>query len=138
MSKSDRVNARRRRSEFMAMESKEMSRHDLEAKIVKRCWEDEAFRREFLADPAAAFVKYLGVSPAGLPKISVHEEAAGSWHVVVPAKPADANASGELTDQDLEQIAGGVTSLACVTLGVSITTLGATISAKVTEAKDCW
>jgi hypothetical protein len=51
-----------------------LTRHDLEAKIIKHCWEDEAFRKEFTADPAAAFVKYLEVPAASLPKISVYEE----------------------------------------------------------------
>lgn len=83
-----------------------LSRHDLEAKIVKRCWEDELFRKELTSDPAAAFVKYLNVSASGLPKIVVHQEAPGSWHIVLPAKPAIA---GELSDKDLEKVAGGET-----------------------------
>jgi hypothetical protein len=45
-----------------------LTRHDLEAKIVKRCWEDEGFRKEFTADPAATFVKYLQVPASSLPK----------------------------------------------------------------------
>ena len=56
-----------------------LTRHDLEAKIVKRCWEDEEFRREFTADPAGVFVKYLQIPAASLPKIVVHEETTGSW-----------------------------------------------------------
>src|SRR5271170_7181436 len=90
----------------MTEQAPTLMRHDLEAKIVKRCWEDDGFRKEFTADPAAAFVKYLGVPAASLPKISVHQEAAGSWHIVLPAKPANA---GELSDADLEKVAGGET-----------------------------
>jgi hypothetical protein len=77
---------------------------ELEAKIVKRCWEDAAFRKEFTADPAAAFVKYLAVPVASLPRISVHQEEPGSWHIVLPARPANA---AELTEVDLERVAGG-------------------------------
>jgi hypothetical protein len=88
----------------MAEAASKLTRHDLEAKIVKRCWEDEGFRKEFTADPAGAFVKYLEVPAADLPKIVVHEEGAGSWHIVVPAKPANAN---ELSEADLEKVAGG-------------------------------
>jgi hypothetical protein len=80
------------------------SRHDLEAKIVKRCWEDEGFRKEFTADPSGAFVKYLEVPATSLPKIVVHEETAGSWHIVLPSRPANAS---ELSEQDLETVAGG-------------------------------
>ena len=81
-----------------------ISRHDLEAKLIKRCWENEAFRKEFLADPAACFAKYLSAPKAQLPKIVVHEEQPGRWHIVLPAKPAKI---GELSDEELEKVAGG-------------------------------
>jgi hypothetical protein len=88
----------------MAEAGSTLSRHDLEAKIVKRCWEDATFRKEFTADPAGAFVKYLAVPVASLPRISVHREEPGSWHIVLPARPANA---AELTEVDLERVAGG-------------------------------
>jgi hypothetical protein len=92
----------------MARESEGLVRHDLEAKIVKRCWEDEAFRKEFTADPAGAFVKYLQVPAVSVPKIVIHQEAPGSWHIVLPAKPANAR---ELSEEELETVAGGTTPL---------------------------
>jgi hypothetical protein len=88
----------------MAEAFHKVTRHDLEAKIVKRSWEDEAFRKEFTADPAGAFTKYLEVPKDDLPKIIVHEEEAGSWHIVIPPKPLNL---GELSEQDLETVAGG-------------------------------
>jgi hypothetical protein len=88
----------------MTEQLRTLTRHNLEAKILKRCWQDEDFRREFTADPVATAVKYLDVSAASLPKIVIHEEPAGSWYIVLPPQPANADA---LRDQDLEQIAGG-------------------------------
>ena len=90
-----------------------LTRHDLEAKIVKHCWEDEAFHQEFTADPVGTAVKYLEVPAASLPNIVVHEEPAGSWHIVLPAKPANA---GELSEEDLEKIAGGSTPVCLATV----------------------
>src|ERR1700691_441111 len=87
----------------MAKTESTLTRHDLEAKIVKRCWEDAAFRKEFTADPAGAFVKYLKVPAGKMPKIVVYEETAGSWHIVLPPKPPNAN---ELSEADLEKVAG--------------------------------
>ena len=87
-----------------------LTRHDLEAKIVKRCWEDEAFYKEFTADPVGTAVKYLEVPAANLPNIVVHEEPAGSWHIVLPAKPANA---GELSEAELEKVAGGSQQTGC-------------------------
>jgi hypothetical protein len=89
----------------MAEAAPALSRHDLEAKIVKRSWEDEAFRKEFTSDPTGTAAKYLKVPAAELPKIVVHQERAGSWHIVLPQKPANVN---QLSEQDLEKVAGGV------------------------------
>jgi hypothetical protein len=109
----------------MASESEGLVRHDLEAKIVKRCWEDEAFRKEFTADPAGAFVKYLQVPAVSLPKIVVHQEAPGSWHIVLPAKPANAR---ELSEEELERVAGGTTPfIASVTVTLATGTGVATV-----------
>jgi hypothetical protein len=88
-----------------------ISRHDLEAKIVKRCRGDERFPMEFTSNPSAAFAKYLNVPAADLPRISVHREEPGSWHIVLPAKPG--NVDG-LSEQELEKVAGGVTPSAIV------------------------
>src|ERR1700678_1464408 len=95
-----------------------LTRHDLEAKIVKHSWQDEAFRKEFIADPAGAFVKYLSLPAAALPKIVVHEEAAGSWHIVLPAKPVN---TSELSEAELEKVAGGATpSVVSVTTAIVV------------------
>jgi hypothetical protein len=109
----------------MASDTEGPTRHDLEAKIVKRCWGDSAFRKEFTADPAGAAVKYLVVPAASLPKIVVHEEPADSWYIVLPPRPPNAN---ELPDQDLESLAGGVATPAAVTLSVTAMTFTASLS----------
>jgi hypothetical protein len=110
-----------------------LTRHDLETKIVKRCWDSEQFCREFTADPTGTFVKYLQVPGESLPKIVVHEETPGSWHIVLPAKPGNAN---ELSEQELEKVAGGVTptivvstvSTAMITaIGSAMTTIAVSI-----------
>jgi hypothetical protein len=100
----------------MTERTPELTRHDLEAKIVKRSWEDEGFRSEFIADPAGAFVKYINVPRTSLPRITVHPEEPGSWHIVLPVKPANA---GELSEEDLEKVAGGVTPTVIVSVAVS-------------------
>jgi hypothetical protein len=88
----------------MTEQASTLTRHDLEAKIVRRCWINEDFRKEFTFDPTGAAAKYLQVPAAKLPRIMVHEEPAGSWHIVIPSKRASGN---EISEQDLEGIAGG-------------------------------
>lgn len=109
-----------------------LTRHDWEAKIVKHCWEDESFRQEFMSDPAGTFVKYLQVPAASLPKIVVHEETPGSWHIVLPAKPVN---TSELSEEELEKVAGGVTPtiivLTASAVSASLAGSGVTASAVV-------
>lgn len=112
-----------------------LSRAEIEAKIVKRCWEDEAFAAEFRADPAAAFVKYAGVSADKLPRLVVHDEKPGEWHIVVPAKPAQA---GELSDDELEKVAGGTDVFVTVSLTVVISTAVTSAVASAAESNDWW
>jgi hypothetical protein len=113
----------------MAEQTWQLTRHDLEAKIVKHCWEDEGFRTEFIADPAAAFVKYLNLPAASLPRITVYPEEPGSWHIVLPVKPAGA---GELSEAELEKVAGGTLVIVPVSVLVSAAVSGAVASAGAT------
>jgi hypothetical protein len=111
----------------MAEAEPTLTRHDLEAKIVKHCWEDDEFRREFTADPAGAFVKHLQVPAASLPKIVIHEEPAGTWHIVLPLRPANAD---ELSERDLERVAGGQSFIVSNTPAISFVSAAvATITA---------
>src|SRR5271170_964036 len=118
------------------MNEQAMSRHDLEARIVQRSWKDEGFRKEFLADPTGSFSRYLQVPAASLPRITVHQEEPGSWHIVLPEKRAN---TSELSEQDLERIAGGSGSVAFIPLAATaviaqfaITTAIATVTAAAT------
>lgn len=105
----------------------------MEAKIVKHCREDEDFRKEFIADPQGTFVKYLNIPAASLPKIVVHEETPGSWHIVLPAKP---NNLQELSEQDLVKVAGGATPTIIVSAEIITLTLSASVA--VSEGAGGW
>jgi hypothetical protein len=124
--------------EFMTEQKPTLSRHDLEAKIVKRCWEDEEFRKEFTADPAGTFAKHLAVPAANLPRIAVHEETPGSWHIVLPVKPSNTN---ELSEADLERVAGGtatpviVTTVAAVSAAATVASVSLAASIPLTLDK---
>jgi hypothetical protein len=114
----------------MTQQAPLLTRHDLEAKIVKRSWQDEGFRKEFTADPAGSFVRYLDVPAASLPRIVVHEETPGSWHIVLPPRPADTN---ELSEQELEKVAGGFTPT-LVVVSITAASIGAGISTSISAS----
>jgi hypothetical protein len=83
-----------------------LSRRDVEEKIVALAWKDDAFRKAFLADPKKQFEERLEIKlPASL-RITAHAEDENHLYFVIPAKPG-ANLS-ELSDDDLEKVAGGV------------------------------
>lgn len=103
-----------------------MSRRELEEKIVARAWKDDAFRKSFVADPKGAFEKRLGQKlPAGL-KIAAYEEDANHLHFVIPAKPGNV---AELSDAELEKVAGGITP----TVVVSAVMIASVIASATTE-----
>ena len=70
-------------------------------KVVARTWRDAAFKAKLLADPQAT-LKEAGVAvPAGV-KVTVVENTAQHFHLVLPPKP-----TGELSDEALDGVAGG-------------------------------
>lgn len=106
-----------------------MTRRELEAKIVARAWEDEDFRRRFLANPKAMFEEYLGTKLPENLVMTAHEEDTNSLHFVIPAKPTvDLE---ELSDEDLERVAGGVEIVTTVVVGTAIS-MGTAASVAVT------
>ena len=90
-----------------------LSRQEMEALIVQRAWKDEAFRAEFLADAKGTIEKYSGQKlPAELNIVALAEDEK-SIHFVIPQKPANAS---ELTDDELEKVAGGIDAVTAIFL----------------------
>jgi hypothetical protein len=106
------------------------NRHDLEQKIVALAWKDDDFRKAFLADPKGQFEARLGTAlPPGL-KIAAHQEDENHLHFVIPVKPAVANL-GELSDADLEKVAGGIDVITTAFVVTSAATVAAGAAASV-------
>ena len=81
-------------------------RQELEQKVIQKAQEDPAFRSSLLADAKAAIEQELGASlPAGL-RVQAVEESSNTIYVVIP-QSSSAGSGGELSDQDLEAVAGG-------------------------------
>jgi hypothetical protein len=82
------------------------TRDEISAGIARRAWRDEAFHKAVLADPAKVYEEHFGQPlPPGV-TVKVLEDTANTVHFVLPAKPAKV---GELSDDELEQVAGGLT-----------------------------
>jgi hypothetical protein len=108
-----------------------MSRRELEEKIIARAWTDDEFRQKFVADPKGQFEAHLGTKLPEALQMTAHEETEHSLHFVIPMKP-EADLS-ELSDEDLEKVAGGVDVIVgtavAITIAVSLGTGAAVYSA---------
>ena len=70
--------------------------------IIAKCWADEAFKNQLIADSAAVLKAGSMEVPDGV-TINVVEDTADSRHFFIPARPES------LSDENLDNIAGGVT-----------------------------
>ncbi len=90
------------------------SRKELEQQMIQRAQEDPAFRSSLLSDPKAVIEKELGTSlPDGV-KVQVMEETSDAFYLVLPPS-SSTGADGELSDQELESVAGGWGTAAATT-----------------------
>ncbi len=77
---------------------------DAWGRIVAWAWEDDAFKQRLLADPAAVLQEHGVRVPPGS-KVQVIEDTAQVHHLTLPRKP---DAVGELSEEDMAQVVGGV------------------------------
>jgi hypothetical protein len=69
--------------------------------LVLRCWSDPEFKNKLLSDPAGCIKSEGGSIPDGV-DLEVYEDTETVLHLVIPARPV------EVSDEDLEQVAGGI------------------------------
>jgi hypothetical protein len=86
-------------------------RAEIERTLVQRSLQDEDFRRRLLDDPKAAVGQELGTQlPEGGVEVRVVEESADTIYLVLPSTEPLGEGE-ELSDQELEEVAGGGTGL---------------------------
>ena len=110
----------------------------LQAKITERTWKDAAFKKEFFADPKAAIEKYSEQKLPADTMVHVHSLTNKDIHFVIPEKPP--SQSGELSDSDLEKVAGGEFFITAAVITAIATTVaaGASIANDQTQRRHRW
>jgi hypothetical protein len=76
------------------------SQDDIKAAVLAKAANDPAFRAQLLSDPRAALAAALNVELPETVVINVHEDSPSTFNLVLPA-------SGDLSEADLELVAGG-------------------------------
>ena len=83
-------------------------RKEFEEDLITKAMEDDNFRKELLASPKEVIEKETGKKiPEGL-KVKVIEEEPNSVTIVLPRKPSKYETKEELSDDNLEKVAGGL------------------------------
>jgi hypothetical protein len=77
------------------------TRSEVEAMIAGRIAADPAFRESLLADPRAVLSAVVGFDIPQNVHVVLHEESLTQIHLTIPA-------SADLSEADLELVAGGV------------------------------
>jgi hypothetical protein len=79
----------------------------MERRLVQRSLEDDAFRRRLLEDPKAAVEQELGTRLPEDVRVVAVEETAETIYLVLPSRSTEGQEAGELSDRELEAVAGG-------------------------------
>ena len=96
------------------------SRAEMERKLIERSLQDEEFRQRLLADPKGTIEHDLGARLPESIEVRVVEESADTIYLVLPSDSPTAQ-GGELSDQELDAVSGGGSSIdICNTGGFSV------------------
>jgi hypothetical protein len=85
-------------------------RAEVERTLVQRSMEDEDFRRRLLDDPKGIIEQELGRRLHEGVEVRVVEESADTIYLVLPSASAVGDQGGSLSDQALDEVAGGLGS----------------------------
>jgi hypothetical protein len=84
------------------------------SQVIAKAWADEGFKRKLLKDPAAT-LEAAGVALPPGRTIKAVENDDKVFHLVIPSKPS------ELSEDELDRVAGGVMGCTCDTPGRTYT-----------------
>jgi hypothetical protein len=102
--------------------SEESARTEVERRIIQRSIE-ESFRQWLIEDPKGAVEQELGTRLPEEVRVVALEESADTIYLVLPGTPMAGREGVELSDRELESVAGGMESswnYSCITSGCGV------------------
>jgi hypothetical protein len=114
------------------------TRAELRRRLIVKAWKDPEFKKNVVKDPKGLLENQLGRQLPAQVKIYVHEENEDTLHFTIPMPPSNVR---ELSDEDLEKVAGGtdliVTASVLAFVGIGAGTFAASAAA-VTKGTGAW
>ena len=89
--------------------SEASGRQEIERRLIEKSLEDEAFRQRLIEDPKGAVEQELGRRLPEEVRVVTVEETADTIYLVLPSTSMAGREGVELSDQELESVAGGYT-----------------------------
>ncbi len=87
-----------------------VTRGQLMDKVVEQAQSNPDYYKQLMKDPRALMSRQLGTAIPSNVTIKVIEETADTFYIVLPHKPKE---GAELSDSDLEKVAGGILDKKC-------------------------
>src|ERR1700760_2429491 len=97
------------------MEAQVTTRRDLETALIEKCWKDPVFKKAVLSNPKEMLEQHTGQKLPAQLRILIHEEDANTLHFTLPPAPSNLT---ELSDEDLERVAGGTDAVVTIVVAV--------------------
>ena len=82
-------------------------RQEMERRLIEKSLQDESFRERLIEDPKGAVEQELGTRLPEEVRVVTVEESADTIYLVLPSAPMAGAEGGELSDRELESVAGG-------------------------------
>jgi Nitrile hydratase, alpha chain len=84
-----------------------MTKYALEKQLISRIIKDNTFKKELLNNPQKIVGEMLGTEIPQDYEIKVFEQPANTLYLVIPEHIENNSSGAELTEEDLEAVAGG-------------------------------
>ena len=82
---------------------------EMETRLITKAMEDEAFKQELMSNPKAVIARESGQKWPDSVDIEVLEQTPNKLYLVLPLAPNAIAPQGELSEEQLEAVAGGIT-----------------------------